>query len=209
LGAAAVPVFCVVYALANYRITTSGLEGRTMAGISWAVAVILYGVLAVVLSVRRKVLAITGTVAVLLLAAVSGIAQQLHIRELASVWREEKAVLARVPTEQIRKLPRDAEVQMLYLGPSYDGALPIFAEEWEITGAVFSLPALRDWQSPAQRTIHIHPAPAKYNWSWDGAKLTQYYPGHWKTSFAGSALYLWMYDDGRILPAAKGFSRHP
>ena len=209
LSLSAIPVMCVIYALVGYRIAFAGFTSRTLTGISVAVAVLLYGLLSVILLSRRRVMAVTGTVAALLFVVVSGMAQQLHVSELAAVWREEKAVLAHVPVEQVRSLPQDSHIHILYIGPSYHGDISIFGAVWELTGAVFSLPGLREWQSPAHRSIHIHPATTLYNWSWDGSELIQESPGSWKSRFEGTALYIWKYDEGRIFQAEKGFRWNP
>jgi hypothetical protein len=151
----------------------------------------------------------TAVAAALLFALTGGMAQHLHVLELAAVWREENAVLRRVPVQQIRALPRGTGIRVLYIGPSYYGEMSIFGAFWELTGAVFSLPELRDLQDPDRRTIHIHPATALYNWSWDGSELTQEYRGYWKTMFPGKALYVWNYDEHRLLPVEKGFQWNP
>ena len=87
--------------------------------------------------------------------------------------------------------------------------MPIFGAFWELTGAVFSLPELRDFEGLDRRAIHIHPATALYNWSWDGAELTQEYPGYWRLEFPGKALYVWDYDECRLFPVEKGFRWNP
>jgi hypothetical protein len=209
LGLASIPVMCLLYALASYGIAFSGLTSRTLSGISWAFAVLLYGLLCLIFEGRRRPIVVTGAVATLLFVVLSGMAQQLHTLEFATVWRKEKAILQHVPVEQVRELPKDSEIQILYIGPSYYGDIPIFAAVWELTGAVFSLPALREWQRPGQHTVHIQPATTLYNWSWDGAELTQECPGYWKQRFAGKALYVWNYDQACIFRAEKGFHWNP
>lgn len=208
LSLSAIPVTCVLYALAGYRIAFAGMASRTLTGVSWAVAVLFYGLLAVILLARHRAVAVTGVTAALLLVVTSGMAQQLHVSELAAVWRDEKTILAHVPVEQIRSLPKDSPINILYIGPCYNGDTPIFERVWELTGAVFSLPELREWQSPEQRSVHFHPA-AHYNWSWDGTALIQELPGYWKDRFAGKFLYIWKYDEGRIFPVEKGFRWSP
>ena len=209
LGLASIPVLCLVYALASYAIAFTGLTSRTLSGISWAFAVLLYGLMCVIFEARRRPIVVTGAVATLLFVVLSGMAQQLHTLEFAALWRKEKTILQRVPVEQVRALPQDSETHILYIGPSYYGDIQIFGAVWELTGAVFSLPELREWQRPGQHTVHIHPATTLYNWSWDGAELTQDCPGYWKYRFAGKALYVWNYDENRIFQAEKGFHWNP
>lgn len=204
LSLVSIPVFCMIYALAGYRISFSGLTSRTLNGISWAVAVLLYGLLSVILLSKRRAIVIPGAIAALLFVVVSGLAQQLHVSEFAAVWQAEKAILARAPVKQIESLPKDSQTNILYVGSSYHGNMAIFGAVWDLTGAVFSVPELRGWQRPDQRSVHIHPV-ATYNWSWDGSALTQELPGYWSQKFAGKALYLWSYDEGRLIQAQAGF----
>lgn len=44
--------------------------------------------------------------------------------------------LGRVPVWQIRSLPKQPEINILYIGPSYDGEIAIFGAVWKLTGAV-------------------------------------------------------------------------
>jgi hypothetical protein len=209
LSLGSIPVFCAIYAVAGYRIAFTGFTSRTLAGVSWAVAVLVYGLLSVILLSRRRVIAVTGMAAALLFAVVSGMAQQLHVAELAEVWQAERVILARAPVEQIRSLPKDRQTRILYIGPAYRGNLPIFGAEWELTGAVFSLPELREWQKPDQHPVDIHPATTLYDWSWDGAELVQELPGYWKRRFVTNALYIWSYDEGRLIRAEAGYQWSP
>jgi hypothetical protein len=204
LSLLSIPVFCVIYALAGYQISFDGLMSRTLNGISWAVAVLLYGLLSVILLSNRRAIAVPGAIAALLFVVVSGMAQQLHVSEFATVWQEEKAILARAPIKEIKSLPKESQTNILYIGPSYHKDLPIFGAVWELTGAVFSLPELRGWQRPNQRSVHIHPA-GTYNWSWDGSALIQELPGYWKQEFAGKAFYVWEYDEGSLIQTQAGF----
>jgi hypothetical protein len=205
LSLTTIPVFCLIYALAGYRIAFTGLISRTLAGVSWSAAVLLYGLLSVILLARPRVIAVIGTAAAVLFVMVSGMAQQIHVAELAKVWQREKAILARAPVEKIRALPKDLQTNILYIGPSYDKDLPIFGAVWELTGAVFSLPELRGWLDPDQRIVNIHPATELYDWSWDGADLTQDNPGYWQRKVPGKALYIWNYNDGALVLAEAGF----
>lgn len=60
----------------------------SLAGVSWAFAVFLYGSLCMILMARPGDIVI----AVTILVASGGMAQELHMYELAAVCREEKAV---------------------------------------------------------------------------------------------------------------------
>jgi hypothetical protein len=204
LSLVSIPVFSMIYALAGYKISFSGLTSRTLNGITWAVAVLLYGLLSVILLSKRRAIAIPGVIAALLLVVVSGLTQELQVSEFAAVWQAEKAILARAPVKKIESLPKDSPTNILFVGSSYHGNMAIFGAVWDLTGAVFSLPELREWQRPGQRSVHIHPA-ATYNWSWDGSALTQELPGYWSQRFAGKAFYLWSYDEGRLIQAQAGF----
>jgi hypothetical protein len=204
-----IPVFCVIYALAGYRIAFTGMTSRTLTGVSWALAVLLYGLLSTILSARRRVVAVGGAAAALLFAVVCGMAQQLHVSQLVAVWREEKTILAHVPVERIRSLPNGPQINILYIGPSYHGDIPIFGAVWELTAAVFSLPEMHGWQNPDQSAVQIHPATTLYNWSFDGDALIQECPGYWKSRFKGKILYIWDYNEGRIFQVEKGFRWNP
>ena len=204
LSLSAILVLCVLYALGSYKITSSGLTSRTLTGVSWAVAVFVFGLLAVVFRAGRWAVVITAVMATLLFVVVNGVAQQSHVSALAAVWREEKTILARVPIEQIRSLDKDANINILYTGPSTHGDIPIFFRDWELTGAVFSLPGLREWQRPSQRLMHFHPATSYFNWSWDGAALIQEAQRS-KVRYEGKALYIWKYDENRLIQVEKAF----
>jgi hypothetical protein len=205
LSLVSIPVFCLIYALAGYRMFFGGLVSRTLTGVSWAVAALIYGLLSVTFLTSRRIVSVAGFGAVLGFVIVSGMAQRIQVSDWAAVWQEEKAILARTPIEQIKLLPRDSQINILYLGPAYRGDLPIFGAVWELSGAVFSLPELQGWRSQNRNAVQIHPATPLYNWSWDGAELTQELPGHWKHRFAGKALYIWKYDENRIVPVEAGF----
>jgi hypothetical protein len=207
LGLAAMPVFCATYALAGYRIVFGGFESRTLAGVSLAFALIVYGMLSVCLSAGCRATAVTASVAALAFAVAGGMALQLHVLEMAAVWREEKTVLSRVPIGQIRALPGDSGVEVLYIGPSYYGEIPIFGAYWELTGAVLSLPELRD--SRNQHRVRFFPATSFYNWSWDGANLTRKPPGTWQAEIGKRALYVWNYDEDRLFRVERGFEWNP
>ncbi len=204
LSLVSIPVFSMIYALAGYKISFSGLTSRTLNGISWAVAVLLYGLLSVISSSKRRAIVIPGTVAAVLFVVVCGLAQQLHVSEFAAIWQAENAILARAPIKQIESLPKDSQTNILYIGPSYHGSMAIFGAVWDLTGAVFSLPELRGWQSPDRPSVHIHPA-ASYKWSWDGSALTQELPGYWSYQYPGKTFYLWNYGEGRLIQTSAGF----
>jgi hypothetical protein len=207
LGCAAIPVLCATYALAGYRIVFGAFESRTLAGVSVEFALIVYGMLCVCLSAGRRVTAVVSSAAALAFAVAGGMALHLHTLELAAVWREETAVLRRVPVEQIRALPADSASEVLYIGPSYYGEIPIFGAYWELTGAVLSLPEMRD--SRNRRRVRFFPATSFYDWSWDGANLTRDPPGMWQAQAGKSALYVWNYDEGRLFRVERGFEWNP
>ena len=207
LGVTAIPVCCMVYALAGYRIASNSFASRTLAGVSWAISIMVAGLLSTIVLTKQRQVVVTGLGSALLLLAVSGMAQQLHEREFSAVWREERMILRHAPVEQIRALPQDARV--LYIGPTDYGSTPVFGAAWELTGALYSIPALRESLSAARHSINFHPATAYCSWSWDGTYLTQQLPGYWTTRFGGDALYVWQYDERRIAKAERGFRWNP
>jgi hypothetical protein len=207
LGVLALPVFCAVYALAGYQITAVGNSGRTMMGISWALSVVFLGMVAAVawsriILLRLLVIAAGGT-----LICVNCLALQARTKEWASVWAQEKEILTRAPVEEIRALPPNS--RLLYLGPFYYHDIVVFGAYWEITGAVFSLPALRSGRRAYAGLKTIYPALPIYNFSWDGSTLIEDNPGYWTQTFAVKRLFIWNYDEGRVYEAEKGFRYTP
>jgi len=137
----------------------------------------------------------------------NAIAQKRWVEDWASVWTQEKQVLAQTPIEEIRRLPPDSRV--LYIGPSYYREMVIFGASWDITGAVFSLSPLNQSRKAYQRLTSIHPATTLYNWTWDGTNLIQDCPGNWTVSYPAARMFVWNYDQHRMFEAERGFRWAP
>jgi hypothetical protein len=80
----------------------------------------------------------------------------------------------------------------------------IFGADWDITGAVFSLPPLSQGRRHHKGLTQIHSA-AIYNWRWDGKNLIQEEPGFWTLTYPAARLFVWNYDRGELIEATAGY----
>jgi hypothetical protein len=202
MGAAAVPPALLTFALAGYGASTAGITARSYQGVSWAVAIVFLCLCSVVLSSRPSPVTPIVLVAVLAIVVLNCVAQQRVLKEWAFVWNEEKQVLSRAPAHIIEALPLDARI--LYIGPAYCRGMVIFGADWDISGAVNSLPPLARDRRHNERMHTIHSA-GEYNWTWDGKELTQVEPGYWTLKYPASSLFLWDFAHNQIVQASAGY----
>jgi hypothetical protein len=192
------------YALAGYGYTGEGLTARTLVVATAATAVLFFAAVATLLLLAPS----RWAAGVLLGAALSIVclnawAQNARLATWVSVWGMEREVLSHTPLREIQALPPGARI--LYVGPSYYRGLVIFGADWDITGAVFSLPPLSENRKAHQGLRMIHAATTMYDWTWDGETLVQTCPGYFVSKFPTASLYVWDYERRLFYPVEKGF----
>jgi hypothetical protein len=202
MGTTAVPATVVTYSLAGYGISAGGVNARTLQGVSCAIAMIFFSVVSMLLLPRAKLVKAILMAGLLSIVILNCIAQERQLEDWAFVWRQEKEVLAHAPIEKLKTLPPDSRV--LYIGPSYYHDMVIFGADWDITGAVFSLPPLSQGRRHHKGLTQIHSA-AIYNWRWDGKNLIQEEPGFWTLTYPAARLFVWNYDRGELIEATAGY----
>lgn len=202
MGTIALPVAVLTYALAGYDASAVGVGARTLQGVSWALAIIFFALVSMLLLSHSKLVRLISLVTLLAIIVLSCIRQEHVVEDWAFVWRQEKEVLAHTPIEKMKTLPRGSRV--LYIGPSYYRGMVVFGADWDITGAVFSLPPLSRGRRHHQGLTQIYSA-AIYNWRWDGQNLIQEKPGYWTVSYPATRLFVWNYDRGEVVEAAAGY----
>jgi hypothetical protein len=205
LGAIAIMLTTVIYALASYRITPVAFMGRSLTTVSWALSVVFFALISTTVLRQPRVLRVTAVTIGTLIIVVNYMALCTHLHELAFVWSEEKEVLDHVPTDQFQILPPNSRV--LYLGPAYFHDWVIFGADHELTGAVLSLPPFSEKRRAFEGWLPISPATMQYNWTWNGETLLQDCPGYFTKPFAAKHLFIWNYGDVRLREAQKGFRR--
>ena len=194
----------VTSSLAGYAYTADGLTARSLLVATAATAVLFFAAVAALLLLAPS----RWAAGVLLGAALSIVclnawAQNARLATWVSVWRIEREVLSRAPLREIQALP--PETRILYVGPSYDRGLVVFGADWDITGAVFSLPPLSSNRKAFENLKMIHATTTMYDWTWDGQTLVQNCPGYFVHEFPTPSLYVWDYERNRLYPAEKGF----
>jgi hypothetical protein len=204
LGVSWILLGTVTYSLAGYAYAGDGLTARSLLVATAAAAVLFFAAVA-----TPFLLAPSRWAARVLLGAAFSIlclnawAQNARLATWLTVWRLEREVLSYAPVREIQALPPEARI--LFVGPSYYRGLVIFGAEWDLTGAVFSLPPLSANRMAFQGLRMIHPATTMYDWTWDGATLIQILPGHFVSRFPAASLYVWDYERRRLYPAEKDF----
>lgn len=201
-GVAAIPITVLVYSLAGYGLSSNGLMERTLHGISWAITLILFALVAAGVRQRNRWLRWALVSAAAGLVVVSGAALARRYPQWVHVWQVQQEVIARAPVAEISALPKESVV--LYLGPSYDGEMVIFGAAWDLTAAVHSRTELRRGRNPYEFSAWLNPA-AHYRWEWDGQELVQELPGYFRNESPVKHLVIWDYERGRTYPAAPGF----
>ena len=202
-GMIALPITALTYGLANYELSSTGVNSRTFVAISWALALVCFALVIMLGLIRLRFLRFAAMILPLWLIAMNARAQLSLVSDWAAVWKVEKEVLAQAPIAALKALPPDSRV--LYIGPSYYHDVVIFGAYWDLTAAVSATPALSAGRKAFQGCITNHPATSRYNWSWDGQTLTQECPGYWKVNFPAKHLFVWNYDEHRMFEAKDGF----
>jgi hypothetical protein len=207
MGTVALPVAILTYSLAGYGVGTVGISARTLQGVSWAMTIIVFSLVSMLLLPHGKLARLTSLVALLSIIILNCIGQERLVEDWAFVWRQEKEVLAHAPIERLKNLPRGSTV--LYIGPSYYHGMVVFGAYWDITGAVFSLPPLSRGRRHYHGLTQIHSAATEYVWHWDGKDLIQEEPGYWTLNFPAKRLFLWNYERGDVVEAPVGYRIGP
>jgi hypothetical protein len=203
-GAFGVPVALLTFSLAGYGASTVGINARTLQGVSWALAVVFFSLVAMLLLPHGKLARLISLAAILAIIILDCIGQKRLVDDWAFVWSQEREILAHSPTAKLKELPPGSRV--LYIGPSYYHGMVIFGANWDITGALYSLPALsRNRRRLDEGTNWIHSAATEYNWRWDGQNLTQEEPGAWTKVFPTTRLFIWNYERREVVEAAAGY----
>lgn len=86
LGAIAILVTDMIYALTFYRLSPVGFMGRTLTSVSWGLSVVFFGLMSTTLSSKPRVLRVTAMTAVILIIVLNSMALCTHAYELAFVW---------------------------------------------------------------------------------------------------------------------------
>jgi hypothetical protein len=194
----------LTYSLAGYGYTGEGVMARTLLVATAATAVLFFAAVVTLLLLapsRWASGALLG--AAFSIVCLNAWAQNARLATWVSVWEIEREVLSHAPLREIQALPPGARI--LYVGPSYYRGLVIFGADWDITGAVFSLPPLSANRMAFQGLRTIHAAATMYDWTWDGETLVQTCPGYFVSKFPTASLYVWDYQRRLFYPVRKGF----
>lgn len=197
----------LTYSLAGYGFSGIGLSSRTLFSASFAFVLAFAACADGWLSDRRRWLRGCGLAlagAVILMAAR---AQMARVAEWAHAWRDETAILAAAPVEQIAGLDeRDA---ILFIGPSYYKGIVIFGASWDLTGAVRANALARAGKGAFQGVVSIYPATESYQWRWKNAELSQELPGSWSMKYRAERLFVWDFRQSRFYQVSDGFTWPP
>ncbi|HEY4361699.1 MAG TPA: hypothetical protein VGN17_12045 [Bryobacteraceae bacterium] len=203
VGAFAIPITIFTYSVASYAVNAVGLQSRTFFPVSWALTMMVLGGVWLLLQMRWKGVGVLLLAVPLGIVYLDGIAQRSVLDEMAYVWNQEQDVLAHAPVKALRDLPADSRI--LFVGPAYYDGIAVFAADWDVTGAVYSVPGLSEGRAAFQRLGQIHSATTLYQWSWDGKNLVQNLPGYWKETRPAAHMFLWNYDGNRFYEVEPGF----
>ena len=204
LSSAAVLISAFVYALAGYGFKGLGTESRTMFSASWAFTIGFYALClcaAIPGSHRVRVALLASAAGLIVLMAA---AEWQQVRNWAEVWRQEQHILAVAPVEEIRECPTESAI--LFDGPSSYRDITIFDAPWDLTAAVFSLPALRNGRRPYQNLAWLYPV-VNYTFSWDGSMLVMTLPNRLEQRFPTKHLYLWRAGSPHLEALEPGYQR--
>ena len=190
LGVSWILVGTLTYSLAGYGYIAEGVMARTLVVATAATAVLFFAAVSTLLVVPPSRWAAGFSLgAAFSIVCLNAWAQNARLAIWVSVWGMEREVLSHAPLREIQALPPGARI--LYVGPSYYRGLVIFGADWDITGAVFSLPPLLENRKALQGLRMIHAATTMYDWSWDGETLVQTCPGYFVSKFPTASLYVW------------------
>jgi hypothetical protein len=201
MGVFAATAAVLTFSLAGYGISSVGVMGRSLQGVSWAVAIIAFSLSSLLILPHGDIVRGIFLTALLSIVFTNCVWQAHAVDVWAFVWHQEEEILKRAPTDKIKTL--SAGDRVLYIGPSSYRGMVIFGANWDISAAVFSLPALsHDRKNHEGNMIH---SASDYNWTWDGKSLTQERPGSWSQMFPATGLYIWNYDRGEMSEAKAGY----
>ena len=195
------------YSIAGYGFAPFGIDSRTLFSASWSFTIGIFALLFCIIVPGFWMLRAGLLFSVVCLITLLTFAQHLQVDDWATVWKQERAIIAAAPVEDIRRCPPDSAI--LYVGPFQYKHIVVFGGSWEITPAVFSRKPLSENRRPYQGLTSIYPVGDSYTWAWDGTTLSMQLPGYWVQKFPAKHLYVWKLGTKTLETAQPGYRWPP
>ena len=190
------------YAIAGYGFAPFGIDSRTLFSASWSFTIGIFALLFCIIVPGFWMLRAGLLFSVVCLITLLTFAQHLQVDDWATVWKQERAIVAAAPVEDIRRCPRDSAI--LYVGTFQYRHIVVFGASWEITPAVFSRKPLSENRRPYEGLTSLFPV-GGYTWAWDGTTLSMQLPGYWVLKFPAKHLYVWKLGAKTLETAQPGY----
>ena len=191
------------YSIAGYGFAPFGIESRALFSASWSFTIGIFAFLFFIIVPGFWMLRAGLLFSVLCLIALLTFAQHRQADDWVTVWKQERAIIAAAPVEDIRLCPPDSAI--LYVGTFQYKHIVVFGASWEITPAVFSRKPLSENRRPYQGLTWLYPVGDSYIWAWDGTTLSMQLPGYWVQKYPAKHLYVWKLGAKTLETAQPGY----
>lgn len=202
----------MLFALAGYRVETTGIFSRTTIVLSLWLSLLPAVLIATTESSRLWIKRIINfSLAALLMVLIISCIHNLQ--SWAASWEFEKKLLNSIPYSQIASEAKQDAFLIVDAGLSSDNAVEGVGAYWDITGALFVLyPELRSkFAASRGRPFATMLNGNKWRTIWDGEQVSQYWCGNakpemvlWKLD-APSEVLLWEYSSQKLTHYVKPF----
>jgi hypothetical protein len=202
----------LLFALAGYRVETTGIFSRTTIVLSLWLCILPALVISAVDGLQIWIKRVVNALLIILLGVLA-ISCIKNSRAWAVTWEFEKKLLNSIPYSQIAAGAKQDSFLIVDAGLSSDNAVEGVGAYWDITGALFVLyPDLRSKFAAARnRPFATMLNGQKWRTIWDGKQVSQYWCGNAKPEMvlweldAPSEVFLWEHSSQKLTHYVKPF----